>query len=85
MVMELQTIRWRGDRVKVIRLLPSGDDEKKGDKEEPDVNQSVHASLVVDIGVEELWRGGWGNASIAICQSATSSQISAPSSLRLVF
>ena len=29
--------------MKVIRLLPSGDDEKKGDKEEPDVNQSVHA------------------------------------------
>ena len=40
--------------MKVIRLLPSGDDEKKGDKEESDVNQSAHAF--------SLSTSGWKNA-----------------------
>ena len=46
--MELETIRWRDDRVKVICPLASGEEEEKGGGERrqgeaasPDVNQSV--------------------------------------------
>ena len=68
--MELETIRWRDDRVKVICPLASGKEEKNEDKEEPDRLMSTSlccACILVcilvlnigkEVGIKEQRRGG---------------------------
>ena len=70
--MELETICWRDDRVKVICRLASGEEEEKKneDKEEPDRLMSISlccACILVcilvlnigkEVGIKEHRRGG---------------------------